>query len=140
MRFQGGGPGLMGRGMGGGMMSMMGGMMAGNPAMMTDHVEGRLAFLKTELKVTDAQTPQWTRFADAMRATAGSMNGMHQQMMQGGPPDTLPDRLDLHEKMLSSHLAALKDMRAALDPLYASFSDEQKKLADELMAGPMGMM
>lgn len=140
MRFQGRGFGAMGGGMDGGMMSMMGGMMAGNPAMMADHVEGRLAFLKTELKITDAQTPQWTKFAEAMRATAGAMNGMHQQMMQGGLPDTLPERLDLHEQMLSSHLEALKDMRAALDPLYASFSDEQKKLADELMAGPMGMM
>jgi LTXXQ motif family protein len=140
MRFWGGGPGMMGGGMGGGMMSMMGGMMAGNPGVMADHVEGRLAFLKTELKITEAQTAQWTKFADAMRATAGQMNGMHQQMMQGGLPDTLPDRLNLHEQMLSSHLEALKDMRAALDPLYASFSDEQKKLADDLMAGPMGMM
>src|SRR5579885_1399391 len=74
MRFQGGGPGMMGEGMGGGMMSMMGGMMAGNPGMMAGHVEGRLAFLKTELKITEAQAPQWTKFADAMRATADSMN------------------------------------------------------------------
>jgi hypothetical protein len=28
----------------------------------------------------------------------------------------------------------------AAEPLYAALSDEQKKLADALMIGPMGMM
>jgi hypothetical protein len=123
-------PGMMGRD----------GMMMGGGGMMVEHVEGRIAFLKTELKITEAQTAQWERFADALRSTAGSMNGMHQQMMQAGMPATLPARLDLQEKMLLAHLEALKGMRAALDPLYASLSDEQKKIADELMLGPMGMM
>jgi hypothetical protein len=27
--------------------------------MMAKHIEGRLAFLKTELKITDAQLPLW---------------------------------------------------------------------------------
>ena len=30
---------------------------------MADHVEGRIAFLKVELKITDAQMPQWNAFA-----------------------------------------------------------------------------
>ena len=37
-------------------------------------------------------------------------------------------------------LASLQAIKAALDPLYASFSDEQKKLADGLKIGPMGVM
>ena len=122
------------------MMTMMRGMTGERGGMMFDHVEGRLAFLKTELKITDAQMPQWNRFADTLRSTATAMNGTHQQMMQGGMPTTLLARLDLHEKMLSAHLEALKGMRAALDPLYASLSDEQKKQADELIMSPMGMM
>jgi hypothetical protein len=122
--------------MGGGMTG--GGMMCGG--MMSDHTEGRLAFLKTELKITDAQLPQWNRVAEALRATGSTMTGMHQQMMQGGWPATLPARLDLREKMLAAHLDALKGMKAALAPLYAAFSDEQKKIADDLMTCPMGMM
>jgi hypothetical protein len=138
MPFQPGSPGMMG---GDGMMAMMmRGMMTGRGAMMVEHVEGRIAFLKTELKITEAQRAQWERFADALRSTATSMNGMHQQMVQAGMPSTLPARLDLQDKMLSAHLEALKGMRAALDPLYASLSDDQKKIADELMRGPMGMM
>ncbi len=30
-----------------------------------DHVEGRLAFLKAELKIIDAQAPLWGKFAEA---------------------------------------------------------------------------
>lgn len=39
--------------------------------------------------------------------------------------------------MLAAHLSAVLQ---ALEPLYASFSDEQKKIADGLMIGPMGLM
>jgi hypothetical protein len=37
-----------------------------------DHIEGRIAFLRTELKVTDAQQPAWNAFADALRTNATS--------------------------------------------------------------------
>lgn len=49
---------------------------------------------------------------------------------------TLPTRLDRQGTMLAAHLSAVQ----ALEPLYASFSDEQKKIADGLMIGPMGLM
>lgn len=122
------------------MMRNMMTMMSADTGMMTSHVEGRIAALKTELKITDAQAPQWTRFADALRDTAKSMNGMYEQMMQLGAAATLPARLDRHEAMLSAHLSSLKALKEALQPLYASFSDEQKKRADALIIGPMGTM
>jgi hypothetical protein len=53
------------------------GMMGGHHPMMFDRVEGWIAFLNTELKVTEAQTAQWERFADSLRSSASSMNGMH---------------------------------------------------------------
>jgi LTXXQ motif family protein len=120
----------------GGMMAMMG---------MADHVEGRLAFLKTELKITDAQLPQWNAYADVVRASATQMNDMMKQgaammaMMQGGTPPSLPQRLDVREKHLAVHLETLRKFSATLLPLYASFSDEQKRLADALLYVPMGM-
>jgi hypothetical protein len=123
--------------MGGGMMKKMMGDHAG---MMGQHVEGRIAFLKAELKITDAQTPQWNRFADVLREQAKSMNAMRDQMMKMDEPTTLPEQLDRREKMMTSHLASMKTFKDAVGPLYASFSDEQKKTADELMVGPMGGM
>ena len=51
-------------------MPMMRMMMGQNGMpMMASHIDGRLAFLKTELKITDAQLPLWNVFAQAMRTT-----------------------------------------------------------------------
>ena len=131
--------------MGAGGMPMMGacGQMMGVMSMMgamAGHVEGRLAFLKTELEITDAQLPQWDKFAAALRDNSKAMEAM----MPGGTAGTagsatLPDRLAMREKMMAAHLDALRKLTNAVTPLYAAFSVEQKKTADDLIA-PMGMM
>jgi LTXXQ motif family protein len=127
-----------------GMMQMMMGQdgMGGIPMMaaMAGHVEGRLAFLKTELKITDAQLPLWNAVADAIRANAKGMGEMSGGMMGRSQTATLPEKLALRKKMMNAHLEALRKLKAAADPLYAALSDEQKKTADELLMGPMGMM
>jgi LTXXQ motif family protein len=130
--------------MGGGMMRMMSREMMG----MADHVEGRIAFLKTELKITDAQMPQWTAFADTLRANAKRMNEMRNSMTQGGmmhsgsagdAPISATERLDRVEKMMTAMTEAIKATKSALTPLYAVLSDAQKKVADQLIQGPMGL-
>ena len=140
--------------MGHGMMPMM------DPS---QHIEGRLAFLKTELKITEAQSPQWTAYADALRANAkrmgqlmtdmmssgmmsqGMMNyGMmmgNQGMMQGQPRPlmSLPDRLNWAEQHMAAHMEMLQAIKGPTEQLYAVLSAEQKRVADQIM-GPMGMM
>jgi len=122
-----------------GMMQMMMGQNG-----MAGHVEGRIAFLKTELKITDAQQPLWSAVADAVRATAKDMGGMPncmsmmQSMMQSS--GTLQERLAAREKAMTTHLEALRKLKSAVEPLYAALSDDQKKTADQLMIGPMGIM
>jgi hypothetical protein len=126
----------------GAMMPMMRQMMGqqGGMGMPFEHTEGRIAFLKTELKITDAQTPQWNAFADALRANAKTHQAMHEQMTKGGMPSSWPERLTFQQKALSARLDGLKALEAAAKPLYAVLTDDQKKLADRLLSGPMGMM
>jgi hypothetical protein len=122
---------------------MMHGMMAqhGAMGMPFEHVEGRLAFLKAELKIADAQMPQWEKFAESVRSVARTVKGMMQQMMQGGArPTSAPALLDDYEKMLTLRLDAVRTIKAAFDPLYAALADEQKKVADVLLTSPMGLM
>ncbi|WP_448192888.1 Spy/CpxP family protein refolding chaperone [Azospirillum sp. sgz301742] len=129
--------------MGPGMMSLMRQMMMGQQGAMGlpfEHVEGRIAFLKAELKITDAQAPQWNAFADTLRANARTHQAVHEQMTRGGAPSAWPDRLALMQKALSARLDAVKALEAAARPLYAVLTEEQRKLADQLLAGPMGMM
>ena len=117
----------------GGMQMMMG------QHGMAGHVEGRIAFLKAELKITDAQMPLWNAVADAMLASQHDMAGMMPMHGMMQPSATLPEKLAVREKMMTAHLEALHKLKAAVEPLYAALSDEQKKAADQLMSGPMGM-
>lgn len=107
------------------------------------HAGDRVASLKAELKITGAQMPAWNKFADALLTAAKSMDefmdAMHKKMMESGAVPSLPDKLQHLAKMAAVHLANLNAIKAALDPLYASFSDDQKKLADGLRIGPMGV-
>jgi hypothetical protein len=106
---------------------------------MAQHIDGRLAFLKTEIKITPDQEQLWDAFASTIRDNAQSMQDRCSEMMsqtenkdeQSWPP--LPERLDKREQMLEAKLEALRSTNKALKPLYDALSDEQKKSADELI-------
>ena len=134
----------MGGGAGGPMMGMIG--RGDMMSMMTgDHIEGRIAFLKAELKVTDIQMPQWNAFADTLRASAQRTREMRTTMMHGGMMGhggaaiSAPDRMDRMEKMMTAMADTLKTTKASLTTLYAVLTDDQKKTADQLVQGPIGM-
>jgi hypothetical protein len=65
------GPGMMGHG-GSWMMGANGSAEAMCGAM-ASHIEGRLGFVKAELKVTDAQEALWNAYAAAARDNASTM-------------------------------------------------------------------
>lgn len=134
-----------------GMMKMMMDMMSGDNSPMGQmmspaHVEGRIAFLKTELKLTEGQQRLWDAVADALRANASTakdmMAGMPAGMMSGGSNAGTPiERIELDEKTLSTRLEGLRRLKTALKPFYASLDNAQKAVADKLlMPAPMGMM
>ena len=138
----------MGKMMGGGnmeqmmpMMRMMRGRGSGGEMRMmpSEHVEGRIAFLKTELGITEGQLPQWDAFADALRTSAKTMHTAMENM-HGGMPATMPAKLDAMTAMMTARLDALKATAAAAKSLYAVLTDAQKKTADELVMSPMGGM
>jgi hypothetical protein len=163
------GQGMMGQGMMGGPQGTMGqggmtNMMGGNMPMMNmmrtmgqsvaetgcagmsgmatiDRVEGRIAFLKTELKITDAQAAAWSAFADALRTNAKSLGEVRASMMPqvGAAQQGLIDRLALQERWLAARLEGTRAIKLALTNLVGTLSDEQKKTADELLAPHMGM-
>jgi hypothetical protein len=133
--------------MGPGMMGMMGmGMMMGEgPGMgMIDRVEGRIAFVRAELKITEAQAPAWNEFADALRSNARTLGATRRGMMgraNAGQPQaqTLVQRLDAQEQWLSTRLEGTRTLKAAYVKLDAALSAEQRELAEDLLAPHMGM-
>ncbi|MDK1491205.1 Spy/CpxP family protein refolding chaperone [Sinorhizobium sp. 7-81] len=155
--------GMMSGDMMGSMMRMMGGqdpmgMMAGQAPMgqtamgamaqmmAPEHIEGRLAFLKTELKITPEQEPLWNAFAETLRANARAPQDGMMQMPggmggPGGAGGTPLQRLQLRESTLASRLENIRKLKGALVPLYQALDGTQKQMADRLLVPPMmGMM
>jgi len=126
----------------GGMAEMMR-MMQGMHMMgmgMIDRVEGRIAFLRAELKIGDAQTSAWNSFADALRANAQKLAAVRPAMMPApGAHQTLTAGLDAQERWLTARLEGLRAIEAAFTPLYGTFSDEQKKTATEILGPHLGL-
>ena len=125
-----------------GMMRMMGPGMAGMATI--ERVEGRIAFLRAELRITDAQASAWNAFADALRTNAKTLGEVRAAMMpqpsagqQQAP--TMAERLALQERWLLARLEGTRTIRSAFTKLHDSLSDDQKKSANELLAPHMGM-
>jgi hypothetical protein len=137
----GGAMGMM-KDMGGSGSKPMMGMMGGGAMPMGADVEGRIASLKTELKITDPQAGAWNSFADVMRANAKRAGQVHAGMMTplNVARPSLPQRLERHERMLAVGLDNFRAMKPALVRLYAGLSAEQKSSADRLLAHETGMM
>jgi len=121
------------------MMEMMGpGMTA------IDRIEGRIAFLRAELNITEAQASAWNAFADAMRTNAKKLAEVRASMMarldagqQQAP--TMAERLDQQERSLLARLEGTRALKSAVTNLYGTLSEDQKKIANELLAPQMGM-
>ena len=133
------------------MGGMMGGMMQGRRMMGTigncpmmggsnpSYAEGRIAFLKAELSITDQQKDAWDAYAAAIKRNLAGMQSMRETMMKVMQAKSPVERLDAHIAAMGSRVAALKELKPPLVNLYAALSDDQKKKADELLTG-MGCM
>lgn len=133
------------------MMNMMETMQAakmmgpGTGGMATiDRVEGRIAFLRTELKITDAQAGAWNAFADTLRANAKKLGELRASMMgkpgeAQQPAATMADRLDRQEQWLLARLDGTRTMKTAFTKLNEALSDEQKKTASDILPPHLGM-
>lgn len=107
----------------------------------SERIEARLAYLKTALKITDAQLPQWEAFANTLRKHARAMDERiearrSQMQAQRETRPTAIERLERRQERLATASARLHETLAAAKPLYAALTQEQQKIADELLAAP----
>lgn len=130
-----------------GMMKMMHGGQMGMDGMgmgamrMTERVEGRIAFLRAELQISDAQSKLWDAYASALRDNAKRLKDSSGGMMADGTQRSrLLEQLDSQEKTLTARLEGIKVMKVTLMLLYESLTEEQRRAADELLAPHMGLM
>ena len=98
------------------------------------HIEGRIAFLHAELKITPAQQAQFDKLATVMRNNAQAREAMVQQMRTAGDqPQSAVYTLERRARFIEARATEEKSFADAFKPLYQSLSDDQKKSADELL-------
>jgi ATP-dependent Clp protease ATP-binding subunit ClpA len=101
------------------------------------YIKGRLAFMKAELEITDAQERLWEVFAEALRdfLKARSSPGI------GSPTEAaaLPERLAMRERDLASDLESLRQWKGVIEGFYAGLSEEQRRGADQLLTQLFGI-
>ena len=121
----------MGYGPGPGMGRGMGPQGYGNPGAMAD---ARLAYLKSELKITSGQESAWKAFADNAKQQAEAMQALR-TTAQGSTQATAPERLELRNQIMKKRQQQMEKSTAAFKDLYAALTPEQKTLADQRFGG-----
>ena len=116
------------------------GMMSGGQPRLGALVGGRLAYLKAGLGITEAQTAAWDGYAQAVEARIEGMQAIHTSMWETLQQGTALERMDVRIAGMESMVDAMKALKPATEALYAALSDEQKKLADELIGLDCGAM
>ena len=105
----------------------------------SERVEARLAYLKTALKITDAQQPQWDAFAGTLRKHASEADkrvqaaGTEAAAREKGAQPTAIERMERIQLRLAAAYTRQSETLAAVKPLYAALSPEQQKIADDLL-------
>ena len=97
-------------------------------------VDGRIAFLKAELKITPAQETQWQQVAGAMHENANSLDQAIKTARQDRGSMDAVQRLTLREQFAKVRAENEARLLAAFKPLYASLSPEQQQVANQLVA------
>ncbi|MDE5445073.1 hypothetical protein GWG65_27225 [Bradyrhizobium sp. CSA207] len=123
---------MMEKMMRGHMSSSSGAGAASGPTDVTERLEGRIAFLKAELQITDKQLASWSSLADALRSSREHLLEAR-KLLATDDKMAGTERLEHYERHLSERLEAIKSARSAFNQLYASLSESQRQTADAIL-------
>ena len=113
------------------------GMMGRQPRMGA-LVEGRLAYLKGELNITEEQKPAWDAYASAITGRVETMQGLRQGMLETMQKGSATERMDARIAAMEAMLESMKALKPATEGLYAVLTPEQKSVADDLIGADCG--
>ncbi|SDD43916.1 Spy/CpxP family protein refolding chaperone [Paraburkholderia lycopersici] len=94
-------------------------------------VEERITWLHTQLKITSEQEAQWKTFADVMRGNGQTMADLYKQRLESENTRNALDDMKQYAQISQAHADDMQKLVTAFEPLYNSFSPEQKALADQ---------
>ena len=96
-------------------------------------VEGRIAFLNAQLKITPAQEAQWQQVEAAMRENAKTLDQTITTARQNRGNMNAVQRLEFREQFAKVRVDSDARLLAAFKLLHASLSPEQQQMANQLV-------
>jgi periplasmic protein CpxP/Spy len=97
-------------------------------------VERHINDLHAKLKITPAEESQWAAVVQTMRDNANELDKVIDKREAIANKATAIDDLNAYGDIAQAHADGVKKLSTAFSPLYASMSDDQKKVADEVFA------
>ena len=100
----------------------------------TKHMEGKLAFMRTELKITPEQEPVWEQFAGSLRDLAANRSRARGEFKHNRSTDQADviERMDRRLAMMESGMEHLRTVSTAFKELYSKFDSEQREVVNSL--------
>jgi periplasmic protein CpxP/Spy len=95
-------------------------------------VEKHIKELHAKLKITLAEESQWDAVAKVMHDNATQLDQVIDKREANIKTATAVDDLNAYAEIAQAHADGVKKLSEAFSPLYASMSDDQKKVADEV--------
>jgi len=118
------------------------GMPGATPSVVLDRLDGRIAFLHAELRITQTQMQAWDEFAAALRTNSQRLTELHATLVRVPPPaegSAILSTLEQGESVLAARLDGLRAIRASYGRLLAVLDDAQRRTAEELIWPHLGL-
>jgi periplasmic protein CpxP/Spy len=103
------------------------------PAAEGDPAAARIKYLHDRLRITAEQEELWEDVGRAIRDSARDLAPLLKERFQLTTNGHAVDLLHAYEALGEAQLDSLKKIITAFDPLYASMSESQKKIADAIL-------
>jgi len=97
-----------------------------------DHTEARIKQLHGALKITGAQEELWNTLTQVMRENAKEMDALTMGRAENTKTMNAVEHMKFHNHITEVHLDQMKKFIPPFEALYASMSDEQKKITDTI--------
>lgn len=97
-----------------------------------DSTESRVKQLHSALKITEAQEGLWKNLTQVMRENAKEMDALTKDNAQKIKTMNAVEHIKFHSQITEAQLGQQKKFIPPFEALYASMSDEQKKITDTI--------
>jgi hypothetical protein len=96
-------------------------------------VEGRLAYARTVLGITDSEAAAWKAYGDVSRANVRNLEAAQRAMIDAERMGSAIDRMHAQTAMMQAQLDARKALLPATEALYKALTPDQQERADAVL-------